>query len=210
MKIGILGTNNKAKALGNALTRKGYHVMFGSENIDESNELAGEMERYSQGGTIANTIHYGEIILFTYPFRKVESVFRNIDTYRGKIVVDCTNPFRSEQSQELVFGHTSSGAEQMARMIPEATVIKAFNTAFDEHIEQGPYFGNHDATMFYCGDNAEAKTAVANLISDIGFEPVDAGPLSSSRMLEPMGKLLVHLSKSSEIGNQIGYKLLRR
>lgn len=210
MKIGILGTTEKAKALGNALTRNGYHVMFGSESVAESNELAGKMERYSQGGTIASTIHYGEIILYTDSFKKVETVFRNIDTFRGKIVVDCGNPFRDEREYELVFGHTSSGAEQIARIIPEASVVKAFNTTFEEHIEQGPYFGSHDATMFYCGDDQEAKKMVSKLIKDIGFDPMDAGPLTSARMLEPMGKLLVHLSQYKEIGREIGYKLLHR
>ncbi len=210
MKIGILGIDQKARALGKVLTRNGYHIMFGNSDIAKANELAGEMDRYARGGTIANTIHYGEVICLTFPFKEFEVILRNIDTYRGKIIIDCTNPFTSELGEELIFGHSTSGAEQLAGMVPEASIVKAFNTAFEEHIEEGPYFGSNDASMFYCGDDIEAKNITRKIIEDVGFEPIDAGSLKSARMLEPMGKLLVQLSRDSDIGREIGFKLLRR
>lgn len=210
MKIGILGTGNVAKGLGKALTHHGYHVMFGSRDPQKANALAGQMEHFAQGGTVANTIHYGEIIILAVPYKAVEATLRNIDTFRDKVIVDCTNPIIFGDMAELAIGHTTSAAEQIAKMVPGAEVVKAFNTSFANHMENGPYFGPHDASMFYCGDNEEAKEAVCKLIEAVGFEPVDCGPLDSARMLEPMAALIIRLGYNLGMGNEIAFKLLKR
>jgi NADPH-dependent F420 reductase len=210
MKIGILGTGNVAKGLGKALTHHGYHVMFGSREAAKANALAGEMEHYASGGTIANAIHYGEIVILAVPYKAVDDVLRNIDTFRDKVVVDCTNPIIFGEMAELAIGHTTSAAEQISRMIPEARVVKAFNTSFANHFANGPYFGPHDASMFYCGDDDQAKESVCRLIEAVGFEPVDCGPLNSARMLEPMAALIIRLGYNLGMGNEIAFKLLKR
>jgi len=211
MKIGIIGTGSVAQALATALTREGYRVMIGSRSLAKAQALAGQMERFAQGGTIANTIHYGEMVLLAVPYKAVSDVLRHIDTYRGKIVVDCTNPLAPQDGKVgLAMGHTTSAAEQIAAMVPEARVVKAFNTAFAELIEQGPYFGPVDGSMFYCGDDQEAKDHVAKLIAATGFEPVDCGPLDSARLLEPMAALLIRLSQQPGGSRQMAFKLLQR
>lgn len=210
MKVGIIGTGNIGLGLGKALTKKGYKVMFGSRTIAKANEAAGQMEHNAQGGTIANAIHFGEIVFLAVPYKAVEDTLRSTDSYRGKIVVDCTNPLIMGNPAELALGHTTSAAEQIAKMIPEAKVVKAYNTAFANHIANGPYFGPNDASMFYCGDDADAKASVAKLIEATGFEPVDCGPLNSARYLEPMAVLLVRLGYNMGMGNEIAYKLLVR
>ncbi len=210
MKIGILGTGNVAKGLGKALTHHGYSVMFGSREIAKATALAGEMEHYSTGGSIANAIHFGEIIILAIPYKAIEEVLRNTDTFKGKVVVDCTNPIIFGEMAELAIGHTTSAAEQIAKMIPEARIVKAFNTSFANHFANGPYFGPNDATMFYCGDDTGAKASVCKLIEAVGFEPVDCGPLDSARMLEPMAALIIRLGYNLGMGNEIAFKLLKR
>lgn len=210
MKLGIIGTGRIGRALCKSLTHKGYHVMVGSRTPQKAMDLAGEMDHFAQGGTIANAIHYGEVIFLAVPYKAVDDIVRNIDSFRGKIVVDCTNPLIFGQQVELALGHTTSAAEQIAGMIPEATVVKAFNTAFAEHIANGPYFGPVDGSMFYCGDDPAAKAAVCNIIADTGFDPVDCGPLDSARFLEPMAALIVRLGMNSEEGREICFKLLSR
>lgn len=211
MKIGIIGTGNIAKALGTALAKNRYHVMFGSRTPEKAKALGAEIGHYGSGGSLANAIHYGEIVVLAVPYKAVERIARVSDNFRGKVVIDCTNPLIFAQSMaDLAIGHTTSAAEQIAQMLPEAKVVKAFNTAFAHHIEQGPYFGPHDASMLYCGDDAKAKEAVSKLIQDVGFEPVDAGPLNSARMLESMAALLVRLSNGMNMGREIGFKLLSR
>ena len=210
MKIGILGTGNIARGLGKALTRKGYHVMFGSRTKSKADELAGEMDHFAQGGTLANAIHYGEMIVLAVPYKAIESVLRTSDNYRDKVIVDCTNPVIFGDMAELAFGHTTSAAEQIQQMLPDASVVKAFNTAYANQMENGPYFGPNDASMFYCGDDETAKDSVKRLIEAVGFEPVDCGPLNSARMLEPMAALIIRLGYNLGMGNDIAFKLLTR
>ncbi|MDX2246905.1 MAG: NADPH-dependent F420 reductase [Bacteroidia bacterium] len=210
MKVGIIGTGKIGLSLGKALTRKGYKVMFASQSLASANEAAGQMEHNATGGSVANAIHYGEIVFLAVPYKSVEEVLRNTDSYRGKIVVDCTNPVIMGNPAELAIGFTTSAAEQIARMIPEAKVIKAYNTAFAHHIADGPYFGPNDASMFFCGDDAAAKASVARLIEATGFEPVDCGPLSSARLLEPMAVLIIRLGYNLGMGSEIAFKLLKR
>lgn len=185
--------------------------MVGSRTPEKAFELAGEMEHYAQGGTIANTIHYGEVIFLAVPYKAVPDIVRNTDSFKGKIVVDCTNPLIFNNGKvELAMGYNTSAAEQIAGMIPEARVVKAFNTAYAEHIANGPYFGPVDGSMFYCGDDDEAKNAVCKVIADTGFEPIDCGSLDSARLLEPMAALIVKLGLDREQGRDICFKLLSR
>lgn len=210
MKIGIIGTGNVAANLGKALTHKGYHVMFGSRTSQKAVDLAGEMEHYATGGTIANAVQYGEIVILAVPYRAIEDTLRSTDNYRGKIIVDCSNPIDwSSGSPELAFGQSTSAAEQIAKMLPDATVIKAFNTAYAA-VMSSPFFGAHDASMFYCGDDTTAKQSVGKLITDIGFDAIDAGPLDSARLLEPLAVLLLRLGADQEKGKEIAFKLLSR
>lgn len=210
MKLGIIGTGNIGKSLGKALTKKGYRVMFGSRSIASANEAAGEMEHNADGGSISSAIHFGEIVFLAVPYKAIEEVLRKGDSFKDKVVVDCSNPVVFGEYAELAIGHTTSAAEQIAKMIPDAKVVKAYNTAFSNHIENGPYFGPNDGSMFYCGDDDEAKSAVSNLITATGFEPVDCGPLSSARLLEPMAVLMMRLGINLGMGNEIALKLLSR
>jgi 8-hydroxy-5-deazaflavin:NADPH oxidoreductase len=211
MKIGIIGTGNVGAALTKALTKKGFRVMIGSREIAKANALANEMEHFAVGGSIANAIHFGEIVILAVPYKAVESCLRHSDNYRGKIIVDATNPLIfDENGVELAMGFDTSAAEQIAHMLPEVRVVKAFNTATAKMMGEGPYFGPVDGSMCYCGDDEEAKGHVARLIEATGFVPVDCGPLSSARYLEPMAALLVKLALEKKMGPEIAWRLLRR
>ena len=88
-------------------------------------------------------------------------------------------------------------------------IVKAFNTA-SVKVMLNPQFGEHRATMFYCGDDAAAKLTVRQLIEDLGFEPVDAGSLTSSRYLEPLAMLYIHLAFRQGFGSNCAFKIMRR
>lgn len=184
--------------------------MFASHSLERANAAAAEVEHNAVGGTVASAIHYGEIIFLAVPYKSIEDVLRNSDNFQGKIVVDCTNPMIMGDPAELAIGFTTSAAEQIAKMIPAARVVKAYNTTFAQHIANGPYFGPNDASMFYCGDDADAKASVARLIEATGFEPVDCGPLNSARLLEPIAVLMVRLGYNMGLGSEIALKLLKR
>jgi predicted dinucleotide-binding enzyme len=108
----------------------------------------------------------------------------------------------------LIYGRTTSSAEQVQAKLPSAHVVRSFNAQGAENLAN-PIYNGVAASNFYCGDNADAKRVVAQLIAEVGFEAVDAGPLAASRYLEPL--MLLWISCSQTIGSRdIAFKLLRR
>jgi predicted dinucleotide-binding enzyme len=110
---------------------------------------------------------------------------------------------------DLVIGFSTSGAEEIAKMASGARVVKAFNTVSSVTLSK-PAFNSIASTVFYCGDDAEAKKTVAKLIGDLAFEPIDAGPLKNARYLEPMAELFIQLAYSQGMNAEMAFKLLRK
>ena len=127
-----------------------------------------------------------------------------------KIVIDATNPLKADLSG-LEVGHTTSGAEELAKKVPKAKIVSAFNTVPSE-----PLFGVYEArrkarrpSLVYCGDDARSKGVAAGLIRDWGFEPVDAGPLRIARYTEPFALLMAQLAYEGTDGPELAYRLER-
>jgi steroid delta-isomerase-like uncharacterized protein len=124
----------------------------------------------------------------------------------GKIVLSCVNPFGT---LGLQVGLTSSAAEEISKLAPGALVIEAFNTIFASLLQSRAHLsGNSAPTVFYCGNDRSAKSKVASLIDDAGFQPVDAGPLHNARYVEPLAMLMVELGYSQLLGSDIALRLL--
>lgn len=127
-------------------------------------------------------------------------------SFQGKIVIDCTN--NVAPGMQLAFGHTTPWAEQLAAKLPGARVCKSFNAQGAENLADPVYQGVR-ASNWYCGDDAAAKQVVHQLVEDVGFEAVDAGPLGAARLLEPL--MLLWMASSRSVGTRdIAFKLLRR
>jgi predicted dinucleotide-binding enzyme len=105
-------------------------------------------------------------------------------------------------------GFTTSAAEEIQKMLPKAHVVKAFNTVFAQNQSTGK-IGGERLALFVAGDDVKAKKTVMQLGADIGFEPVDAGPLKAARYLEPMGMLMISLGYMLGMGTKIGFKLVK-
>lgn len=86
-------------------------------------------------------------------------------------------------------GHESSAAEEIATLLPGASVVKAFNTIFAQHYGTGLKIAGKPLQTFIAADDAAAKATVLKLAADLGLEPLDAGPLRNARYLEPLGFL---------------------
>ena len=126
----------------------------------------------------------------------------------GKILLDCTNPLLPGLGG-LEVGQNTSGAESVAQWAPGARVVKIFNTV-GYNIMANPAFGNERASMLLCGDDAEAKRVASGLAEDAGFEPVDAGPLTQARLLEPFALLWITMALKYGHGREMAFRLLRR
>jgi predicted dinucleotide-binding enzyme len=128
----------------------------------------------------------------------------------GKVIVSCSLPMNADDT-ELVIAHTTSGAEALAKKVPKARVVSAFNTVPSE-VLFGVFEARRKATkpsLVYCGDDASSKKIAAELIHDVGFEPVDAGPLRIARYTEPFALLVAQLAYEGDEGPELAYRFER-
>ena len=121
----------------------------------------------------------------------------------GKVVVDITNPLTADY-MGLTLGHSTSASEEIARAVPEALVVKAFNTLFAQVLAGGADFGNgQTASVFVASDSTPAKATVTALAQSLGFATVDAGGLKNARYLEPLAGLNIYLGYGAGLGTAI-------
>lgn len=146
-------------------------------------------------------------MLLATPWGAAQDALRAAGDLKGKILVDATNPLKPDFSG-LALGHTTSAGEEVARWAPGARVVKAFNTIGAQHMTD-PRIAGQRPSMFVCGDDPAAKQTVAGLAEALGFEPVDAGPLTQARLLEPLAMLWISLAYAHGLGTNIGFRLLR-
>jgi predicted dinucleotide-binding enzyme len=209
MEIGIIGSGNVGKALGETWLTKGHRVCFSySRDVKKLQAYAAGLGANAAAGTPAQASTFGKVVVLATPWSAVEDALRGVGPLNGKILVDCTNPLKPDLSG-LAIGHTTSAAEEVARRVPAAKVVKAFNTTGAENM-RNPQFGSGRATMLVCGDDPGAKAVVAGLARDAGFEVVDAGLLNVARLLEPLAMLWIHLAYGQKMGTGFAFALLKR
>lgn len=206
MDIVILGAGNVGRALAGAWARQGHNVMLAVRDSSRRDfeDLDAEGVRLIAA---AGAGQHGDVIVVALPWAAVPAALKEAGALKGKIVVDATNPLTPEMS--LAVGHTDSAAETIARLVPGARVIKAFNTTGAHNMADSSYPGGQ-LVMPVAGDDAAAKETVMKLAADLGFEPVDAGALAMSRCLEPLAVLWIKLATAQKMGTGIGFALLRR
>lgn len=209
MNIGIIGSGNVGKALGQIWLKHGHKVLFSfSRDPKKLEQFAGALGSGASVGTPAEAARFGEVVVLATPWPVAQEALRAAGSLGGKVLIDCTNPLKADLSG-LAVGHTTSAAEEISRWAPGARVVKAFNTTGADNMGR-PQFGAARASMFICGDDAAAKTVVAGLAADAGFEVVDAGRLDSARLLEPLAMLWIHLAFAQGLGTGFAFTLLRR
>lgn len=209
MHIGIIGTGNMGSALGKRFSDAGHQIFYGSIDPSTAKSISDMMGSSVQGGSIANAADFGEVLILAIPWVGVENSLDEAGDLQGRVLVDCTNPFKPD-SNELLFGNDRSGAEFIASKAKDAQVVKAFNTIFAQNIMRSDEFGDDKPALFYCGDEDSAKDIIIELGNDINLNPIDCGNLSNARHLENMASLLFSLSDEREEGNRLAYNLLTR
>ncbi len=208
MRLCIVGTGSVGGELGRLWAARGHEISFGVRD-PQSPKVQAILEEVGSDATatgVAEAMTASDIIVLALPWPAVEEVLRSADL-TGKILIDATNPIAP--GLELATGPDTSAAEQIANWAPGARVVKAFNTIGADNFAN-PVFGDQVATMFICGDDSDAKAVTLQLAEELGFEIVDAGPLSNSRLLEPMAMLWIRLALVEGFGRDIAFKLLRR
>lgn len=210
MNIGIIGSGKMGSGLGKLWALKGHNIFFSFSRDPKKLEGLAKSNPYSRSGTPAEAVASGDVLLFSVGYGMIKEALAATGAIKDKIIIDCTNPVKPDLSG-LAVGLTTSAAEEIAKLVPESRVVKAFNTAFAEiYHSETRLFGSRMPSMFYCGDDGKAKSTVSRLIREIGLEPVDAGPLTSARYLEPLAMLMIQMGHVQGLGTNIALSLIHR
>lgn len=190
MKVAIIGTGNMASGLAHTLAGAKHEVTLGSRDPGKASALAEKIGLGVQGGGITAAAKLAEIVILAVPFGGAADALKEAGDLAGKVLVDISNPISADY-KSLLIGHTTSAAEEIQALAPKAKVVKAFNTIFARLLPSEVRQGK-SLQVFVASDDEAAKTEVSALAQSIGFDARDAGPLSNSRFIEPIGEMNIH------------------
>jgi hypothetical protein len=208
MRIGILGSGLMGAKLGTIFARAGHDVVFSySRNRKKLEKLARDAGPTARAGSPAEAAQEADAVLLAVHWSRVDDVLKQAGDLDGTVVITCSLPMNADDTG-LIVAHTSSGAEELARKAPKAQVVSAFGTVPSEVL-----FSVFDRrrrknrpSLLYSGDDSKAKRVAAKLISDAGFEPVDAGALRIARYTEPFTLAVAQLAYEGDRGPALSYR----
>jgi 8-hydroxy-5-deazaflavin:NADPH oxidoreductase len=228
MRIGILGSGLMGAKLGTIWARAGHEVVFSYARTTQKLERlardasptkgrvrhakvgaqhAAPRRSFPRAGTPAEAAQDADALLLAVHWSRFDDVLQQAGDLSGKVVVSCSLPMNADDTG-LVIAHTWSGAEELAKMIPTARIVSAFNTVPSEVL-----FNVFEArrkagrpSLVYCGDDKKANAVAVELIRDVGFEPVDGGPLRIARYTEPFALLVAQLAYEGKRGPEMAYR----
>ena len=192
MKVAIIGAGNVGKALATSITRAGHDVTISASTPESARKAARTVGAHPADTNVA-AVDGADIVILAVPYASVlESIADEIrGTTAGRTIIDVTNPIRADYSGLAVEG--TSAAEQFQAQLPDANLIKAFNTLFASN-QASP---TKDVDAFIAGDDGDAKRQVMELADSMGFVPVDTGALHTARYLEGMAFLNIGLNAAN-------------
>lgn len=208
MTISIIGAGNVGKALAKAFIRQGKSVYFGVPDPEKYRDLVQSLGANAQLGTVAQAVNANDLVIMAVPYAAAELVVKSVEEWKGKVLVDATNPVAQGRAG-LAVGTTTSGAETVASFAKGARVVKAFNTTGAENMADSN-FASGQPMMPICGDDDDARRRVIELATLIGFDAIDCGPLYAARYIEPFAMLWIHLAFKQGLGRQFAFARIKR
>jgi predicted dinucleotide-binding enzyme len=209
MKIAVIGAGSVGCTLGRRWAELGHSVQFGLRDVVDpaANAMVKGIRDRASLATVPDAVKDAEVVVLATPYAANAAAIRSAGDLAGKIVIDVTNPISPKGS--LALGFDNSGAEEVAQVAKGARVYKALNQVGYE-VMANPSFPEGRPVMFVAGDDPLGKRVVLDLVSALGFEPIDAGELPIARLLEPYAMLWIHLMARRKFGRQFAFGLLRR
>jgi predicted dinucleotide-binding enzyme len=189
MKIGIIGSGNMGRSLGIVWTELGHQVFFGGRDVEKARQAAALTHGKAQYGTNDEAALFGEILVYYLSGVPPSEALQRVDSLDNKIVIDLNN---SEIPPDFAYGPiTISHAEELQRQIPQAHVVKAYNTFPQEIIELFPdRIRQFKVATFVAADDQNARNTVLGLSRELGLDPVDCGPLQRARLVEGLADFI--------------------
>ena len=210
MNITIIGSGNMGRGIGTRAVAGGHSVTFVDSNPETAEKAAANVRAGAKNSAKVSTaslgdVKLGDVVVFAVWYgTNIELAKQLGDKLAGKVVVDIANPLNATYDG-LATAPDSSSAEDLAKAITNgAKVVKAFNTTYAGTLLAGQVAGQ-PLDVFIAGDDADAKAKVAQIVTDGGMRPVDAGPLSRARQIE--GMQLLHITLQNTLGTNWGSAL---
>jgi len=211
VRIGILGSGLMGAKLGTIFARAGHEVTFSYARSEAKlKRLAREAKGKANAGTPRQAAQDADAVLLAVHWSRMDDVLSQAGDLSGRVVVSCSLPMNGDDTA-LAVAHTSSGAEELANRLPKGHFVSAFNTVPSEVLFD-VFAAKRKAdrpSLVYCGDDRRAKNVAVKLIRDVGFEPVDAGPLRIARYTEPFALLVAQLAYERKGGPKLAYRFRR-
>jgi len=209
MKIAIVGAGKVGSALGTGWARAGHQITFGVRDRSKA-ELQALCRRIdAEATTGAEAAKVAEIVVLALPWTSAEAAVQALGDLSGRIVMDCMNPLVfKDGALGLDRGFSTSGAEVVQGWLPGARIVKAFNQVGAELMTEGARFAS-PPVMFLAGDDTAAKQTIAGLVTELRFEPFDAGDLTKSRLLEPLAMVWINQALFRGLGRNWAFGVLR-
>jgi NADPH-dependent F420 reductase len=211
MKLTFIGAGNVGSALANRYEHLRHSVFLGSNN-PESKSIQKAVARNPNLKVLGvkDAIMQADVVFLATPFGEVEKILTaNKSELKRKILVDCTNPIGQDITHALQ--SKESVAELAQRLLPESKVVKAFNHMTSNILEDNKFpNANVKPLMFYCGNDQASKDVVGDLIKELGFDAIDAGPLKNSLHLEHLALLYINMMWGGGQSREMAFSLLRR
>ena len=207
MKIAIIGAGNVGRALVTLFSRAGHEIVVTSRDRQHATDLAATAARVTAAPSPRAAAEGADVVVLAVPFASAAEVAESIrSVVAGKAVVDVSNRM-SFGANGAEMDTSTSNAEELATLLPEAHVIKAFNTLFASS-QVDPNLEGVTLDGFVAGDDDAAKVSVLELVESIGLNPVDVGPLVRARQLESLAFLNIALQIANNGRWQSGWKLV--
>ena len=212
MRIGILGSGLMGGKLGTIFARAGHEVIFSyARSVRKLQRLAREAKGKALAGTPGEAALNADVLLLAVHWSRVNDVLKQAGDLSGKVIITCSLPMNKTDTR-LVVARTSSGAEVLARKVGKARVVSAFGTVPSEvlfDVFRAKRRRRRRPSLLYCGNSEDGKKVAARLIRDVGFDPVDAGPLRIARYLEPFTLAVAQLAYEGPDGPRLAYRIER-
>jgi len=194
MRIAIIGTGSVGGAIARGLKGRGHYVTFGTRRPQDAATATLASATGAAAALPRDAADAADLVILALPWGAAEAAVGTLGDLAGKVVIDCMNPLGMVDGKlGLTLGHTTSGGETVQRWLPKARIVKTLNQVGAEIMAKNDPM-RHRPAMFMAGNDEGAKDRVARLLQDLGFEALDAGDITKSRLLEPLGMVWINQS----------------
>jgi 8-hydroxy-5-deazaflavin:NADPH oxidoreductase len=191
MTIAIIGSGKMGSGFARLLASKGFDTTIGNKNAEKASALAKEIGAKAKGGSVKDAVSQADVAILAVKYEDTVEALKAAGDLTNKVIIDISNPITPD-FKALTIGHSTSAAEEIQKHAPSAKIVKAFNTIFAELHPTESRKGRR-VQVFIAGDDEAANAKVTDLVKALEFEPINSGPLSNARFLEPMGELNIWL-----------------